>query len=114
MLFSIYLDDNLIGQSAFEAGDPPMGIVIGMFFPAKPYVNYLEAIAAYRDKPQGHFNFYVKTTDDELVPVKFLRIEDYSSELNEIEVTMCIDGDQYLYQRLFPKQYQQYFGPCDA
>lgn len=41
-MYAIYAGDILIGHSAFEAGDPPMGVVFGVFQPS-PNFNALRA-----------------------------------------------------------------------
>ena len=41
-MFSIYAGDVLVGHSAFETGDPPMGVVFGAFQPS-PHFSELRA-----------------------------------------------------------------------
>jgi hypothetical protein len=35
MIFEIYAKDTLVGHSALELGDPPMGVAFGKFIPAE-------------------------------------------------------------------------------
>ena len=112
-LFSIYMDNILIGKSEFESGDPPMSVANGKYLPEPTYLSVKDKIIDLFEDDQAQLNLHVSTEDGVKIMTIFVRIEDYSKVLDDvdvdIEVTMALYNAER-YQELFPHQCQQYFG----
>lgn len=95
--FEIYLDGRLIGHSALEKGDAPMGVAFGRLLPNSAYRRDLLTESSVINAKLG------ETT----IPSVGAYIEDYFEELGEIEVTILVIGYP-LYQELFPEHVTAY------
>ncbi len=108
MRFEVLSSSIVVGHSELEGGDPPMGVAEGIFYPLTAYTNIQADFVASRESSQDHLNLTIRLIGGETVIPIFIKIEDFSQELDEIWITACgIDHVQY--QRLFPSQYNKYF-----
>lgn len=106
--YKIFAGKTLIGHSALETGDPPMGVVSGKFLPLLAYSIVQSQCIASRDLPQAHLDLSVVCSSGEALPAKHgVSILDYSAELGEIEVHAVGIGYP-LYEQLFPQQVAAY------
>ncbi len=109
MRFEVLSGLSIIGHTELECGDPPMGVAEGIFYPLAAYTNIQTDVVATRESSQDHLNITIRLIGGETVIPIFIKIEDYSQELDEIWIAACgIDHVQY--ERLFPSLYNKYFG----
>ena len=100
--YKVYAGEALIGHSALESGDPPMGVASGKFFAVPAYASIQPQCIANRDLPQTHLGLTVARPNGDLIPAEHgVAILDYSVELGEIEVHAFGIGYP-LYEELFP------------
>jgi hypothetical protein len=106
--FHIYSGSVLMGRSALETGDPPMGVVSGEFEPADGYVA-IQAECQSNRGDQTSLSFSVRTAMGITIPCAGISIADYSLELGGgcIEVTV-LGVPHPLYEALFPNQVLMY------
>ncbi len=112
-MFYIFHGDVLIGQSELEGGDPPMGVVGGVFLPA-------DAFAPLRDEMEdleGNWEMRriaglsAKTAEGMTIPCRSVEVIE-SGEFNApyaLEV-YCNQIDYPLYAQLFPHHVKAYYG----
>ena len=99
--YQVFMDKILIGHSDLECGDPPMGVVSGIFLPLPVYERFSSQLIILRDASQKHLMLSVIRPNDELIPAQVVKIYDYSTELGEIQIELI--GIAYpLYEELFP------------
>ncbi|WP_310482113.1 hypothetical protein [Chamaesiphon sp. VAR_48_metabat_403] len=99
--YQIFIDTILIGHSAFECGDPPMGVVSGNFLPMPAYGRFRSQFIALRESSQEHLPLSAARINGEVILSKGVSIFDCLTELEEIQVTVF--GIAYpLYEELFP------------
>ena len=116
--FSIYSGEALIGWSAFEAGDPPMGVAFGKFIPAPGYDAIRSTIIGLRGKDDGALRLSARRVDGiRLDPLGGVHIADHADELGEDGREVTALGISYpLYEALFPKHvavYHRQFSTSD-
>jgi hypothetical protein len=100
--YQVFMDTILIGYSDFECGDPPMGVVYGDFLPLPAYERFRSQFITLRESSQEHLALSVARSNGEVIPALGISIFDYSTELEEIQVTVL--GIAYpLYEELFPE-----------
>lgn len=106
--FSIYSGLVLVGYSAFEYGDPAMGVASGEFEPADGYAAIQnECCTNHRD--QSALNLSVQTATGMDIPCAGVSILDYSKELLPPCIEINILGIPHpLYGELFPQQVTMY------
>jgi hypothetical protein len=106
--YKVFSGETLVGYSALELGDPPMGVALGKFFPLAAYgLIQVQCIAA-RDLPQSHLDLSIARQNGNVLPVEHgVVILDYSVELGEIEV-QAVGIGYPLYGELFPQQVATY------
>ena len=113
--YKVFAGKTLIGHSALETGDPPMGVASGKFLPLPAYLAVQPQCIANRDLPQTHLEISIICPSGEPLPAEHgVAILDYSAELGEIEVHAVGIGYP-LYEQLFPQQvaaYANQFGPA--
>ena len=113
--YKVFAGKTLIGHSALETGDPPMGVASGKFLPLPAYSAVQPQCIANRDLPQAHLELSIMCPSGEQLPAEQgVVILDYSAELGEIEVHAAGIGYP-LYEQLFPQQvaaYANQFGPA--
>ncbi|MBD9647300.1 hypothetical protein IB267_02920 [Ensifer sp. ENS09] len=96
--FEIYLDDQLIGHTAFENGDAAMGVAFGRFLPTSAYR---------RDMITEDSVIVVMLGDTTIRSTGGAYIEDYFEEMGEIEVAI-LGVDCPPYNALFPEHEAAY------
>jgi len=100
--YKVFAGKTLIGRSALESGDPPMGVASGRFLPLPAYSSIQSQCIASRDLPQVHLALSIARPNGEPIPSAHgVAILDYSAELGEIEVHVVGIGYP-LYGELFP------------
>ena len=114
-MFEIFAKDSLIGHSALEHGDAPMGVAFGIFRPAEGYRQIQRACQANHD--QSRLALSARTPEGLPIPCEGVNIMDVSHEFEDgdpgnIEVSVL--GIPYpCYEELFPghvADYQKRFG----
>ena len=107
-LFQIYSGSTLVGWSALENGDPPMGVVSGEFKPADGYAVIQAECRSNRDD-QTSLGLSVRTAAGITIPCAGICIADYSLELGNGCIEVGVLGVPHpLYQELFPDHAQMY------
>lgn len=125
MPFNIYAKGKLIGWSALESGDPPMGVASGVFHPNEAYEEIAPlfqlhfSVAAEGGKELAslqqklaELGLDVNSEDGESVQgVGGVHITDARAELPDEPLQVEVLGvDSEAYQRFFPRQAAAYFG----
>jgi hypothetical protein len=103
--YEVFSQANLVGWSAFEHRDPPMGVAFGRFLPAPGYAGIRDAVRETLDNSdrviaQGSLHLRIRTPEGSEIPSKNgVSIADASTEQhpNDIEVEMLgvPDFDRY-------------------
>lgn len=107
--FYVYSKQALIGHTALETGDPPMGVASGHLEPSDEYLNIQALVIAGREATQEQFEFSVRQPNGDLLPNIGINIQDYSSELGPEEIEISVVGIPYpLYEELFPSHVESY------
>ena len=109
--FAVYSEGTLVGHSALEGGDPPMGVAIGRFSPLPTYGQIQSRVVAAFDSAQEHLNLTVVDTQSGLtVPAEAgVQILDASADLGPDGLEVHVLGIAYpLYEQLFPGRYAAY------
>lgn len=108
MRFQIKLRNEVIGISELEAGDAPMGVAGGRFWPTPAYSSIQRQCIEHRDSWVPISELTVNIEGGESIGCSGgVVIEDYSLELGEIHVEVY--GIPYpLYGELFPQHVQAY------
>jgi hypothetical protein len=95
--FEVVAGDTVIGHSALEHGDPPMGVTHGR----------LHVTPAYASRQAGT-PLRVRPIDGEFFePEGGVHTEDFSAELDEIEVSV-LGIASAVYERYFPHHVKAY------
>lgn len=106
--FFVFHEKVLVGHSALEHGDPPMGVAFGEFVPAPGY----EAIAPYckgNHSNQSELALSVKTEDGFVIPCGGAGILDYTEKAGAVCPELNVLGiDHDVYARLFPEHVAAY------
>lgn len=106
--FHIYSGSTLVGTSALENGDVPMGVVFGEFKPADGYVVIQAKCQSGRDD-QACLDLSVKTAAGMTIPCAGISISDDSSVPGQRCIEVSVLGVPHpLYQELFPDHAQMY------
>ena len=102
MTFSVFADNELIGTTQLESGDPPMGVAFGMMIP-DAYTKYRNFFTSQDENAVGQLNLYVMSESGEkLEPCSGIGILDYSEEAGEVMIEVNVLGlDSDLYQKYF-------------
>lgn len=107
--YRILWDGALIGYSALESGDPPMGVAFGKFLPLPEYGAVQARCIASRGMSQEHLPLSATQSDGQLLPALGISILDCSIELGASEIEVELVGIGYpLYEQLFPNQLSAY------
>ncbi|WP_177330325.1 hypothetical protein [Pseudomonas sp. PH1b] len=111
--FKVYQGSTLLGWSALESADPPMGVAFGQFIPAAAYAALQERVRALTAAAQVELQLQVHHLDQP-VPAMGVSIQDYSAECGADAIEITVLGIGYpLYEQLFPHAvaaYQQAMG----
>jgi hypothetical protein len=108
--YKILFGNTVIGHSALESGDPPMGVAFGKFKPLPAYENVRTQCVALREKSQERLSLSVVQPNGQPLPATLgVAILDYSNELGPTEIEVHALGIGYpLYEQLFPNQVAAY------
>ena len=108
--YKIFAGKTLIGHSALESGDPPMGVAFGRFLPTPEYSLVQSQCIACRDSSQDHLALFVLCPNNEpLAAEGGVAILDYSQEAGPEGIEVHAFGIGYpLYEQLFPAQVSAY------
>jgi hypothetical protein len=105
--FEIYSRETLVGWTALERGDPPMGCAFGRFFPSSAYLEIRSAVVGVPENEQSslHLSVRVAKTGELLKPVGGVSLIDISDELGGEEGRdVFVYGVGYpRYAELFPE-----------
>ncbi|HFF1654636.1 TPA: hypothetical protein ACGEYH_002964 [Providencia rettgeri] len=104
MKYKIRHKNKVIGITALEGGDPPMGFVFGMLEPTVFYTADIDKV---------HLSLYTDETNEEIA-CNSISFDDYSAELGEqcIEVTVLVESAEE-YAKFFKHHldaYEKQFG----
>lgn len=103
MRFSIYSGLVLVGYSALDYGDPPMGVVFGQFEPADGYAA-IQNQCSTNHHDQTVLDLSVQNEAGLVIPCAGLSILNYSEELAPPCIEVNIFGIPHpLYGELFPQ-----------
>ena len=106
--YQVFSGTTLIGHSALETGDPPMGVASGKFLPLPAYSSFQSQCIASRELPQAHLALSITRPNGEPIPAENgVAILDYSAELGDMEVHAVGIGYP-LYGELFPHHVAAY------
>lgn len=99
MIFEIRKEDQVIGVSELEFGDPPMGIVHGVLIPTQSYFSHADKTGC---------KLFISETNEEIL-CGFIAIEDLSEELGEParQVTILVSSAES-YERFFKHHSERY------
>lgn len=98
--FTVYSGSVLVGHSALEFGDPPMGVAFGPFEPAKGYAA-IENECRTNHRDQSGLNLSVQTETGMVIPCEGVGILDYSQEQAACIEINILGVPAPLYSRLF-------------
>ncbi len=106
--FSVYSNDVLVGHSALELGDAPMGVAFGVFHPIALY-EAIRGECSTNHQDQSNLHLTVRTEAGLPVPCVGVGILDYSIEAGEPYIEVNVLGISYpLYEELFPEHVASY------
>jgi hypothetical protein len=109
--YAVYSSNTLVGHSALEGGDPPMGVAIGQFFPLPAYEQIQVMVVSAFESSQERLNLVVVDTQSGLsIPAQGgVQILDVSKELGPEGMEVHVLGIGYpLYEELFPGRHAKY------
>ena len=107
-MYKVYAGPNLVGFSALEVGDAPMGVAFGTFQPTAEY-DRIRGVCQKNHSDQSDIQLSVTTADGEVIPAIGVSILDYSISLGEPEIEINLLGvEAKLYETLFPHHVQSY------
>ena len=93
MTFSGFANDEMIGTTQLESGDPPMGVAFGMMIPGDAYIKYRSFFTREDGNAVGQLNLYVMSESGEkLEPCSGIGILDYSEEAGEVMIEVNVLG----------------------
>ena len=107
MKYQLFANNELIGESNLEVGDPPMGVASGEFHPNKNYFKYQ---SLFESQNTEVLNLCVKSSSGQtLEPAGGIGVEDYSQEMGEQSIQINVLGlDSEVYVKLFPEHVAKY------
>ncbi len=99
MRFEVVVDDVVVGWTALESGDSPMGVALGRLHPND----------AYADVKSGS-SFRVQAAGGEfLEPSAGVHVEDHSAELGADAIEISVHGlDAAIYEKYFAAHLRAY------
>lgn len=113
--FCIFAKGSLIGHSLLEAGDPPMGVAFGVFFPGPGYEGIkADVVRSYGH--QAHLELSATTDHGRPIECQAVAIQDLAEEFGQEGLTvelLGIPGPEYralfphhvaVYERQFPSE----------
>ena len=104
-MFEIFSKNTLVGHSALEWSDPPMGVAFGKFIPVESYRDIQRECQPNREDQSG-LALNVKTPFGMQIPCVGVGILDFSDEFENDEaeaIEVSVFGIPFpLYEELFP------------
>ena len=108
--FSIYSGSVLVGYSALEHGDPPMGVAFGEFEPADGY-RLIQRECRTNHDDQSALLLSAQTEGGVVIDCMGVGILDYSEMTPFDAIEINVLGISYpLYEELFPEHVSRYAG----
>ena len=110
MRFEVKWGNQVMGHSDLEAGDAPMGVAGGRFWPAPAYSSIQPHCIRHRDCWLPMAELTIGIAGGQTMECSGgVCIQDFSRELGEREIEVSIEGVPYpLYEQLFPHHVQAY------
>ncbi|AZC22474.1 hypothetical protein [Pseudomonas sessilinigenes] len=106
--FAIFQDSTLLGWTALESSDPPMGVACGQFFVTPAYASVQEQVRARNGTDQSDLHLVAYHLGQPL-PAMAVSILDLRQECGEDAIEVSVLGIAYpLYQQLFPEAVAAY------
>jgi hypothetical protein len=106
--FSICSGNELVGLSALEGGDPPMGVAFGSFKPSVAYEKIRHECST-NHADQSALELTVRTQSGVVISCAGVSILDYSAEADESFIEVNVLGIAYpQYEELFPEHVAAY------
>jgi len=110
MRFQVYWGDVLLGETALEAGDPPMGVAMGRLFPSPDYCRLRKNfISIWGGRLPQHSDLEVRFSGGGKLDGAPVWLEDYDMGKAFIEVTIFAI-DYRIYAETFPEHNALYYG----
>ncbi len=107
-VFTVYCGITLVGHTALESGDPPMGVAFGRFIPVEAY-RAIQKQCIENHSDQSALNLTVKTPDNQTIKCAGVGILDYSEEVGEEGIEINVLGiSSPPYEELFPHHVASY------
>lgn len=107
-MYSVYAGSDLIGHTALESGDAPMGVAFGLFIPSDGYAR-VKNVCQQNHGDQSELQLAVATEAGDTIPAIGVSVLDYTVLVNEPEIQVNLIGVEVgLYEALFPKHVQAY------
>jgi hypothetical protein len=108
--FEVYANEKLIGHTAFEGGDPPMGVASGRFIPVPDYAAIqIYFVSAGGNSVPGMALSVRVSGGDVIACCGGVHLTDYSAELGPEGLEVSAIGIAYpQYQDLFPTHVAAY------
>ena len=104
--FQVIVDNEVIGFTHLEFGDPPMGVAFGAFIPNERYAAFCEATATLET---GVRAVSLQAPDGAIIPSEGTYIRDMSAEFGDEGLEVEALGIPYpLYEALFPEHVKAY------
>jgi len=111
-MYSVYAGMDLIGHTALESGDAPMGVAYGLFIPSDRYA-LVGNVCQQNHRDQSELQLSVATEAGNTIPAIGVSVLDYTAMVGEPEIQVNLIGvESALYETLFPahvRAYQQQF-----
>ncbi|MGJ8532427.1 MAG: hypothetical protein ACSHYC_09630 [Alphaproteobacteria bacterium] len=115
-MFQVFSDGKLIGHSALEGGDPPMGCAEGRFFPNEKFEEFQSRVLPeLDDDPQLRRWIGLSVSTDGGVQIECIGVALFELDFgNYKELRVDAIGIGYpLYEELFPGRHAAYAASFD-
>lgn len=107
-MYSVFAASDLVGHTALEKGDAPMGVAFGALLPTDGYDRIKEECCK-NHRDQSRLQLSITTSAGVKIPAVGVSLLDYSLMLDEPEIQANLIGvDAALYEELFPEHVQAY------
>ena len=110
MRFQVKLGNEIVGFTALEAGDAPMGVASGRFLPTSAYSSIQPYCIEHRDRWLPIPGLAVSVPDGSPIECSgSVQIVDFSVELGEAGIEIYLNGvTNPRYEELFPHHVEAY------
>lgn len=107
-MYSVYAGSDLVGHTALENGDAPMGVAFGVFLPSDGYARIRE-VCQRNHSDQSMLQLSVATEAGDTIPAIGVSVLDYTAMVDEPEIQINLIGvEAALYEALFPMHVRAY------